>query len=238
MKKIIIFTCCFILFIIGGYSWIQESLASRNVLKVVALGDSITHGTGDPDKKGYIERVKLALQKDKGISVKLRNFGIPKYTTEDILKQLENEDTNKQIKQADMIILYVGTNDFRHSAKHQFENIDVMSLNRGRVQFSKNLDKILHSIRNQNQDASIFVLGLYHPYVEYKNNIQLQELIYAWNDEIHEVIKGYEQVKYVPTLDLFNNKPKTQYFSDSIHPNPAGYELIANRLLESIQEKP
>lgn len=238
MNKTIIFSCCFILFIFSGYSWIQESFASKNVFKVVALGDSITYGTGDPDKKGYTERFKEALQQEKGTSVQLSNFGIPRYTTDDILEQLKNTDTNSEIKKADMIILYVGTNDFRRSAKHQFENIDVMSLNRGQDKFSDNLHQILKKIRNQNQEAAIFVLGLYQPYVEYKNNAQLLGLIHAWNNEIYEVIKGYEQVKFVPTLDLFTHKPKTQYFSDSIHPNPAGYELIANRLLERIKANP
>ena len=37
---------------------------------------------------------------------------------------------------------------------------------------------------------------------------------------------------FVPTLDLFKNKPKKRYFSDSLHPNPAGYQLIADRLFK------
>ena len=92
-------------------------------------------------------------------------------------------------------------------------------------------------MRAENNRAPIMVLGLYHPYVECENNSQLLQLIQAWNDEIREVIRDYGQVTFVPTLDLFQNKPKHIYFSDSIHPSPAGYELIANRLIEVLESR-
>lgn len=34
---------------------------------------------------------------------------------------------------------------------------------------------------------------------------------------------------FIPTNDLFENKKKKEYFSDKIHPNEKGYQLITNR---------
>jgi lysophospholipase L1-like esterase len=42
---------------------------------------------------------------------------------------------------------------------------------------------------------------------------------------------------FIPINDLFKDKKKTKYFSDKLHPNEKGYQLIANRVLESYDFK-
>lgn len=46
------FLFCIILILFGTYSGVRGSSASTKVINLVALGDSITHGVGDPEKKG------------------------------------------------------------------------------------------------------------------------------------------------------------------------------------------
>ena len=48
-NKMILF--CFILLLVSTYTYIQSSSASLKEINLVALGDSITHGTGDPSGK-------------------------------------------------------------------------------------------------------------------------------------------------------------------------------------------
>jgi lysophospholipase L1-like esterase len=104
-----IFLFCLILILFGTYTGIQGSSASTKVINLVALGDSITHGIGDPAKKGYIEGVKVKLQEKQKTPVKVSNFAIPRYSTDKILEQLQDKKINTQIKKAHYIILYIGT---------------------------------------------------------------------------------------------------------------------------------
>ena len=131
MKSFLLLACIIMVFI-GGGVWIGHISANKNVIKLVAFGDSITHGSGDPSRNGYIERFRVQFEKNRGTPVSLNNFGIPKYTTNDILQQLKSKEVRQTIKKADMIVLYVGTNDFRISARHDFAHIDVNRLNEGR----------------------------------------------------------------------------------------------------------
>ncbi|WP_045524638.1 GDSL-type esterase/lipase family protein [Neobacillus niacini] len=221
---------CIILVLFGTYTGLRGSSASTKEINLVALGDSITHGVGDPAKKGYIEGVKVKLQEKLNTPVKVSNFAIPRYTTDNILEQLKDKKIYMQIKKANYIILYIGTNDFRKSAEFQFNPLHVKRINQGKVKFTTNLHRIIENIRKGNSAAPIFVLGLYQPYIEYPNQKEILSTIEHWNNEIVKVAGDYEQTYFVPILDLFQNKPKSNYFSDSLHPNPAGYQLIAERL--------
>lgn len=233
-----IFLFCIILILFGTYTSIHGSSASTKVVNLVALGDSITHGIGDPAKKGYIEGVKVKLEEKHKTVVKVSNFAIPRYPSEKILEQLQDKKITAQIRKADYIILYIGTNDFRKSANYQFNPLDVKQINKGKVTYTTNLYKIIGNIKKYNSFAPIFVLGLYQPYVEYSNQKEILNMIKQWNDEIVKVAGNFDHTYFVPTLDLFQDKPKSLYFSDALHPNPAGYQLIAGRLSEKVLKEP
>ncbi|WP_102348513.1 GDSL-type esterase/lipase family protein [Bacillus sp. Marseille-P3661] len=233
MTKYTVMSCIFLLIFVT-YSRMDNSAASTKNLNIVAFGDSITHGSGDPTKQGYIQRFKFKFEEKTGFPVQMYNYGIPKYTTHDVLEQLKDETIRKQIKHANYIILYIGTNDFRKSADYEFAQLDENKMNEGRRSFSANIHAILNNLRNKNMTAPIILLGLYHPYVEYHNGKDIQGCIERWNYEILEAACEYDESVFVPTIDLFINGPKTDFFSDSLHPNSVGYELIADRLLEEV----
>lgn len=229
-----IFFFCIILVLLGTYTGIRGSSASTKTINLAALGDSITYGVGDPAKKGYIDGVKGKLEEIQNTSVKVCNFAVPRYSTDKVLEQLMDKKITAQIKRANYIILFIGTNDFRKSANYQFNPLDVKRIKEGKVTFTTNLNKIIESIRKDNSAAPIFVLGLYQPYVEYSNRKEILSTIKDWNNGIVKVAGNFDQTYFVPTIDLFQNKPKSTYFSDGLHPNPAGYQLIANRLSEKV----
>lgn len=229
-----IFFFCIILILFDTYTGIRGSSASTKPLNLVALGDSITHGVGDPAKKGYLDGVKGKLEEIQKTSVKVSNFAVPRYSTDKVLEQLMDKKITAQIKRANYIILYIGTNDFRKSANYQFNPLDVKGVKEGKVTFTTNLNRILDNIRKENPAAPIFVLGLYQPYVEYSNHQEILSTIKDWNDGIANVAGDFNRTYFVATLDLFHDKPKSTYFSDSLHPNPAGYRLISERVSEKV----
>lgn len=228
----------FFLFIVitivfGTYSW---CLSASRELNIVSLGDSITFGTGDPSKKGYIERLKTKIEKAHSSPIHLSNYGVPKYTTKDVLRVLKDKENREQLKKAHYIILFIGTNDFRKSAKYQFSPLNEDVKVNGKQAFIKSLQEILHTIRDDNPTAPIFLLGLYQPYTEYLNHSDIQKVIESWNSHMKVVAGNFHEVHFVPTMDLFLNQRKTIYFSDSLHPNPQGYSLIAERLFQEMEK--
>lgn len=230
MKKYLI-TICILGLLFGTYSFVHSA---SKTLRIVALGDSITYGTGDPDKKGYIYRTKLQLQNLNDVHVKMENFAIPKYTTENILEQLRDEEILKQIRKADRLILFIGTNDFRKSASYHFQKLKMDDIHEGKKIYLHNLKRILGILRDENVNVPIMVIGLFQAYVEYDNHREIQKVIEDWNMGIVKTISGFNLIYFVPTMDLFLGKNKEDYFSDSLHPNPNGYQLIADRLVEEI----
>lgn len=230
MKK---FTAISSTFIVIIALVIISASAFPEQVRMVALGDSITFGTGDPQKLGYVGRFSAKYEEDNGHSITISNFGIPKYTTNDTLQQLKGEHVRQSLNGAQYIILYIGTNDFRVCADYKFGELQVGKMNRGKQKFSNNLNKILTEIRSENDTAQIIVLGLYHPYTQYKNDQQIYAAINDWNKEIYNCASKFERTIFVPTADLFLDKPKQSCFSDSLHLNGYGYDLMANRLLET-----
>lgn len=219
-----------ILLLFGFFTCTSIYSASSNRFQLTAIGDSITYGTGDPERKGYIGRVKERLEEEKGIPVQLNNFGVPRYTSEQMLTKLSERKVIKGIKNADAIILYAGTNDFRQSASYIFDSFDRDKMNAGKERLSANLHTILTQLRKENASAPILVLGLYHPYTEYQNKEEIHSLLEQWNETIAACAASYEETYFVPVLDLFFEQPKEDYFSDKIHLNPAGYQLLAERV--------
>lgn len=219
--------------VFGTYSW---CLSASREINMVAIGDSITYGTGDPSKKGYIEKLRLKIEKAHSSPVQLHNFGVPKYTTQDILKLLEDEEKRETIKEAHIIVLFVGTNDFRKSAKYQFSPLNENVKKQGKHDFISNLHKIINRIRTENSTAPVVLMGLYHPYTEYLNHQEIQRVLEDWNSQIYLETKKFNNIHYVPTMDLFVSEKKEHYFSDSLHPNPNGYDMIANRIFEELEK--
>ena len=71
---------------------------SQNTVQVVALGDSLTRGTGDDSGKGYVglvQRVKRRLKFLKKITV--YNLGINGQTSTNLLQHLDQQNIKRQM---------------------------------------------------------------------------------------------------------------------------------------------
>ncbi|MDF1507089.1 GDSL-type esterase/lipase family protein [Robertmurraya sp. DFI.2.37] len=216
-----------------AFSIYTPSSSAGRALQMVAFGDSITHGTGDPMKKGYVGRVKERLE-TVAPTVRMKNYGVPKFTSNDILKLLQQRKILRRVHQANYIILYIGTNDFRQSAQHVFNPLPKENLAKGKELFLVRFNQIITLLRQHNRHAPIIVLGLYHPYIEYENETEIFETIEGWNQSLRKVAQAFQQAYFVPTADLFLNDEEKQLFSDSLHLNAQGYELLSKRVFKKI----
>lgn len=204
-----------------------------NKVQIVALGDSLTRGTGDETGKGYVGWLKdelgTALKKD----VYVLNHGINGYGSENILNDLKTkEDIRNSVKEGDIIVLSIGANDLFHAGQEEI-NPEVI---RNRFSVAENsMVKVLDTLHQLNKDAPILCLGLYNPFSDLTVGKETGVLVNEWNNRVRQVVSNYPKMVYVPTEDLFSINGTKYLSSDHYHPNGEGYKQIGIRMAQVLK---
>lgn len=200
-------------------------------LKINFLGDSITEGASASCAENIYFNV---LKRNENVAV-CRNYGVggtriakqtkpsevPIYD-QDFLLRADQMD-----RDADLIVVFGGTNDFGHgdAPLGNFENKDVYT-------FYGALRTLIEKLIVDFPTAQIVFMTPLHREAErtLNKNAELKEYVAI----IREVCEYYS----VPVCDLFSNSgiqpdfppSKARYTSDGLHPNDLGHAVIANRL--------
>jgi lysophospholipase L1-like esterase len=214
------------------------SLAARAKINIVALGDSLTAGTGDISGKGYVNRVKdkLAAQFGKPAYV-LNNLAVPGYRTDQLLAQLQNKPVLDAVKQADLVLLTIGGNDINQGtdASGQGTAIDFKKAQDNLPGAEARLDAILAKLAETNPNALIVYISLYYPYLDLDQERQGPPIVEAFNQSAFLAANKRPNVIVVPTYDLFALGGTKYLFTDHFHPNGDGYERIADRIAQVLK---
>ncbi|MDP4084361.1 MAG: SGNH/GDSL hydrolase family protein [Bacillota bacterium] len=202
---------------------------NKKGLTVVALGDSLTRGTGDETGKGYVGDVIDEIKKRTNQQVTLLNLGINGQRSDQLKDQVQQKEVQRQIKGADIVLLTIGGNDLFRGGQGL---IDFQTQNVGIVEkrYLDNLKFVLQQIRAVNTEANVFFIGLYNPFINLNQGKDISKVIRRWNYESAEISAAYPKVVFVPTFDLFELKVNDYLYSDKFHPNSKGYRLIAERV--------
>ncbi|MEC0207150.1 GDSL-type esterase/lipase family protein [Paenibacillus lautus] len=213
-----------------------------NDLKVTAIGDSLAKGTGDNTGSGFVRRSVDQLNGDGRTASLLANLAINGMTTEGLLPKLDDKGIQYALKQANVIMLSIGGNDiFQGSGLMEgAADSDELELEPAKLmgalpQASERLRAILEKIRAINPDARIVYIGLYHPFSDLEDLLIPGNIVVsAWNHAVMEIVNRDPNMTLVPTFDLFQHKLGEYLSSDHFHPNGAGYQAIADRIVEGM----
>ncbi|WP_110929193.1 SGNH/GDSL hydrolase family protein [Bacillus massiliglaciei] len=218
MKKITYLLGIVLLICTGVFEYQQKKLKDDEI--VIAFGDSLTYGYGDKEGEGYIDGLEHELnhQQDQK-KIHIWNYGIVGLESEGVLKQLDKEMIRTKLDKADHFIVFIGTNDFINSNGGNLKEIHGEQIKQEKKEYVQNLKKITSILLNENDKASILVLGLYNPY---KENDEIEKYIEDYDASIKKIAGQNERIFYIETNDLFKNKEKQDYFSDSLHLNEKG----------------
>lgn len=200
---------------------------------VVALGDSLTRGTGDDSGKGYIGYLVEELEEKSKEKITLHNFGVKGFRSEQLVAHLKQAEIQRQIKQADYIVITIGGNDLFQGGQ-TFMEMDEKKIVGIREGYLKNLQAILKELRSLNSEAVIFDLGLYNPFIDLNDSQLTTKIVRDWNYETSKLLDQDPQTIYIPTFDLFQLKVNDYLYTDKFHPNAEGYKLIAERIASLI----
>jgi lysophospholipase L1-like esterase len=200
---------------------------------VLILGDSLSHGTGDPTGRGYAADVVAALER-RG-PVESVNLAVAGAESSDLRKLAESANVRSLAASADLILFSVGGNDLSHSLSAASAPAQALSsVGDSRARYADNLRSILRDLRDANPSAPIRLLGLYQPFGgEGRESRVGESLVLSWNSVLAETALGYANVAAVPVFDLFQGRPD-RLATDRFHPNRQGYRAIADRVIQTL----
>jgi lysophospholipase L1-like esterase len=202
---------------------------------LLALGDSLTKGTGDPSGKGYVGYLLDDLQGKLKQEVMLSNYGVNGQTTSQLANELNQSKLQGEVKAADVIVISIGGNDLFQSGE-TLGNLDSTYIKPIEDKYTKQLDAILKQLRGENAKASILLIGLYNPFSALENAARTNEIVREWNYKMSNTAAHYPLTVLVPTADIFQLKVQDYLASDLFHPNAAGYQLMGDRVASLISE--
>ncbi|MCM3749037.1 GDSL-type esterase/lipase family protein [Paenibacillus pasadenensis] len=218
----------------GGFQNAEE-------IRVTALGDSLTKGTGDNSGKGYVKTVLELLREETGKPVhQINNLAVAGLTAKELDDMLSRDDSLEYpIKQANLILLTIGGNDLFRPVLEARESgeagdINLETIEAGIPAAAESLRSVVERIRAINPDATLVYTSLYNPFYDIPDLREGSAAVQKWNGAAYEIIGSDELAVVVPIMDLFQQRSADYMSSDHFHPNQQGYERIAQRIAQAL----
>jgi lysophospholipase L1-like esterase len=208
---------------------VTKKVENNKGLTIVALGDSLTRGTGDETGKGYVGLLMDEIKDKTKRKVQLTNLGINGQESYQLRKQVQQIEVQRQIQKADIVLVTIGGNDLFRGGQGltDFKTGNIALIEK---KYLDNLNFIFQQIRKNNNKANVFFIGLYNPFIDLDQGKEMSKVVRHWNYDSAEVSAAFPKIIFVPTFDLFELKVNDYLYSDKFHPNTKGYRLIAERV--------
>ena len=198
-------------------------------IRIAFVGDSITHGTGDETLLGWPYRVGQA-EVARGHDVTVYNLGVRADTSTLVASRWEAECRARLTPQFNCATVFaIGINDSAHEQRDDFAG--------RRVEIERSLSSVVAMLRSAGSFGPVLWVGP-TPVVESMMPLdRLPGVVYDFrNDVIDRYNQAYARAAKdiaVPYLDLFtplvddNRWQAALCASDGLHPNAAGYAILA-----------
>ncbi|AMA08979.1 GDSL-type esterase/lipase family protein [Picosynechococcus sp. PCC 73109] len=205
---------------------INPSYAQRHPLRVVAFGDSLVYGFGDPVRGGWVEQLRLHWMGNPHGHV-LYNLGVRGDTVKLVGDRLGAEYQQRgelRNKQPDLILLSVGVNDSPRLGRPDGKSFTDFDL------FQSQLDNLLAQAQ---QLCPVIFIGQV-PVNEAKMPF-LDCLYYSHSEqyrykELTKKLCGDRQIPYLDIFDLWLSRGthwvNEHLSADGLHPNSGGYAML------------
>ncbi|MFB3168081.1 SGNH/GDSL hydrolase family protein [Neobacillus sp. 179-C4.2 HS] len=208
---------------------LEKKVEKKDGLHIVAIGDSLTRGTGDETGKGYVGVLIDEIKEKSKQDVRLTNLGVSGQRSDQLKEQIQQTEVKRQLQSADMILVTMGGNDLFRGGQGllEFETAKIADIEK---KFLENMNFIFQQIRASNNEANVFFIGLYNPFIELEQGKEMSAVVRHWNYQSAELSAAFPKIVFVPTFDLFELKVNDYLYTDKFHPNTKGYRLIAERV--------
>ena len=209
-----------------------QSTVRSHPLKMIALGDSLVYGYGDPDGGGWVERLRRQWMSVEHHGPVLYNLGIRGNRVIQVLERLEHEFQHRgelRNQVPDHIILSVGVNDSARIQSHQGRSYTDLE------QFQHQINTLLNTAQ---QLCPVLFVGMvpvdetrmpFHGCLYYNHQSQSQY------KEVTRIACREHQIPYLDLFQLWLNRGdqwwRSRLCSDGLHPNTLGYQSLLQDVL-------
>ncbi|SDH25583.1 Lysophospholipase L1 [Alteribacillus persepolensis] len=208
-------------------------------VNMVAIGDSLTQGVGDAtNNEGYIgilERI-ISSSSVPPVNFTIENYGKRGNRTDQLVQRMQEPEISTSIKNADVILITIGANDIMHIFRSNLQNLTYDVFADASADYENRLEEVFETIRAKNEDASVYLVGLFNPFHLYFDHIpELNQIVKDWNEIGNDITAEDEQAAFIPLDDVFQSADESYFAEDNFHPSSKGYVEIAKRVFEYIK---
>ena len=217
------------------FDWSERKILQAETIYYLALGDSLTRGIGDETNQyGFTGILANEMQKSPNVlSVELDNRGKNGRRSDQMLKLVKSGHYDEELKKASFITITLGGNDVMKIVKKDLFNLKVSMFTKELPLFVERYNEIIRLIREKT-DVPIVLVGFYNPLSIITNQATpFESIIKEWNGEIEKISKSEQNICFVPIEDLFSSNVDMVYHTDFFHPNANGYNVMAERMMET-----
>jgi lysophospholipase L1-like esterase len=207
--------------------------ATTQPLKIIALGDSIIYGFGDPVGGGWVERLRRSWMVPGSLGHAVYNLGVRGDGVQQVAQRLEHEFRHRgelRNRVPDLIILSCGVNDSARAGKPDGRHL---------LEFEQYVERFGSLLAQAQSLCPVLVVGMV-PVNEAKMPF-LDCLYYTHADQFRykEAARAACEARQIPYLDVFEqwmNRgiawSQAQLLEDGLHPNVPGYEALLDDVLQ------
>lgn len=190
---------------------VAPKYVEKKNVKLVALGDSLTHGQGDEDNNGgYVGIIKNKIEhRYKRTNVTTVNYGVTGDRSDQILDRVNQQSQlQKDLQTADVITITVGGNDLMQILEKNVMDSEAQvtdSVHKGEKTYQQKLTKLFNAVRKENPNAPIFVMSIYNPFYTYFPDITIiNQSISDWNQVTKDTMGNYRHMYFVDINKLMS----------------------------------
>lgn len=245
LKVFLVFVGLFLL-IFGIYK-----INNNNKINYIALGDSLAIGQNPYNEigYGYSDYINNYLDKNNKLNLYSKNYAQSGYKTIDLLNDIKNNKkiniNNKNIglkeslRESDLVTISIGANDFLGLLDVYGPSLFIKT----QEELTKTVDKVFKDVDKLFEEISkyakgdIIVIGYYNPIPRTTLVKEKIDELVNYSDKLYlNTCKKY-QFKFISIRKEISSNIDLLPNPIDIHPSLKGYEIVANKVIDYLEEK-